>query len=120
MCFVAVTDFARARAFYEGVLGLAYISQDDFVLALRAGPISLRLTTPPEPATAPYTVFGWRVNNIDAAVAVLAAKGVAFERYAFFGDAQNSTGVWTAPGGDRVAWFKDPDGNLLSLSQHMV
>jgi catechol 2,3-dioxygenase-like lactoylglutathione lyase family enzyme len=119
MGFLAVGDFARARAFYEGVLGLAFVSQDDFAVVLRSGPIFIRLTKPPQPVIAPYTVFGWRVDDIAAAVGALTAKGVAFERFAFLGDAQGANGVWTAPGGDQIAWFKDPDGNVLSLSQHV-
>ncbi len=119
MGFLAVSDVGRARAFYEGVLGLAFVSQDEFALVLRAGPIFVRITTPPQPVIAPYTVFGWRVDDIEAAVADLAGKGVAFERYPFFGDDQRPNGVWTAQSGDKVAWFKDPDGNLLSLSQHV-
>ncbi|HLY58361.1 MAG TPA: VOC family protein [Stellaceae bacterium] len=118
MGFLAVRDFAAARAFYEGILGLEFVSQDGFALVMRAGPILLRLAVPPEPIVAPYTVFGWRVGDIEAAVEALAAKGIAFERYAFFGDGQAANGVWTAPGGDKIAWFRDPDGNLLSLSQH--
>jgi catechol 2,3-dioxygenase-like lactoylglutathione lyase family enzyme len=115
--FLAVSDFARARAFYEGILGLEFVSQDDFALVLRSGPIFIRLAIPPERVSAPYTVFGWRVADIDASVAFLSGKGVTFERYAYFSDSQNADGVWSTPRGDKVAWFKDPDGNLLSLSQ---
>ena len=118
MGFLAVSDFAAARAFYEGILGLQFVSQDGLALVMRAGPILLRLAVPPERVAAPFTVFGWRVDDIEAVVTALSVKGVAFERYGFFGDAQAPNGVWTAPGGDKVAWFKDPDGNLLSLSQH--
>ena len=118
MGFLAVSDFAGARTFYEGVLGLAFVSQDDFALVLRSGPIVVRLAVPPERVAAAYTVFGWRVDDIASTVAALTAKGVAFERYPFFGESQGADGVWSAPGGDKVAWFKDPDGNLLSLSQH--
>jgi catechol 2,3-dioxygenase-like lactoylglutathione lyase family enzyme len=117
MGFIAVRDYARARAFYEGVLGLEFVSQDPYALVLKSGPIFIRVVTPPEPVFAPYTAFGWRVDDMAAAVADLSAKGVAFERYAFLGDAQGPDGVWATPGGDKVAWFKDPDGNLLSLSQ---
>jgi catechol 2,3-dioxygenase-like lactoylglutathione lyase family enzyme len=118
MGFLAVTDFAAARAFYEGVLGLEFVGQDPFALVLRSGPIFLRLTIPPERAPADYTVFGWRVADVDATVAALGARGIGFERYAFLGDGQAENGVWTAPGGDKVAWFRDPDGNLLSVSEH--
>ena len=117
--FLAVSDFAKARAFYEGVLGLEFVSEDAFALVLRSGPIVIRFAVPPERVTAAYTVFGWQVADIDSAVERLASQGIAFEHYAFFGDAQAANGVWTVPGGGgKVAWFKDPDGNLLSLSQH--
>ena len=118
MGFLAVSDFARARAFYEGVLGLAFVAQDEFALVLRSGPVVIRFAIPPELVIAPYTVFGWQVADIDGAVAQLTAKGVSFEHYAYLGDSQRADGVWSAPSGARVAWFKDPDGNLLSLSQH--
>jgi catechol 2,3-dioxygenase-like lactoylglutathione lyase family enzyme len=118
MGFIAVTDFELAKAFYVGVLGLDYISQDGFALVLRSGPLSIRLTVPQPFTPAGYTVFGWRVADIEAEIARLSAKGIAFEHYPFFGEAQAANGVWTAPSGARVAWFKDPSGNVLSLSQH--
>ena len=118
MGFIAVTDFEAAKAFYVGVLGLDYISQDGFALVLRSGPLSIRLTAPQPFTPAGYTVFGWRVADIEAEIAGLSAKGVAFEHYPFFGEAQAANGVWTAPSGAKVAWFKDPSGNVLSLSQH--
>jgi catechol 2,3-dioxygenase-like lactoylglutathione lyase family enzyme len=117
--FIAVSDFAKARLFYEGTLGLEFVSQDDFAMVMRSGPIVIRLAVPPTLLVAPYTIFGWRVDDIEALAASLTAKGVIFERYSVFGDAQAANGVWTAPGGDKVAWFKDLDGNLLSLSQHV-
>ena len=85
---------------------------------MRSGPIVIRFATPPEVVTAPYTVFGWQVGNIEAEVALLSARGVTFEHYAHFGVSQRADGIWSAPSGAKVAWFKDPDGNLLSLSQH--
>lgn len=119
MGFIAATDFVAARAFYVGVLGLEFVTHDGFALVLRSGDLQIRLTVPPEFTPAGYTVFGWRIADIDAEVARLAARGVTFELYPFFGDAQAASGVWTAPNGDKVAWFKDPSGNLLSLSQHV-
>ena len=120
MGFIAVSDMAGARTFYEAVLGLGFVSQDGFALVMRSGPLLIRLTVPPQRVVANYTVFGWQVSDIETQVQVLTEKGIVFEQYDFFGDAQGSTGIWSAPGGDKVAWFKDPDGNLLSLSQHVA
>lgn len=119
MGFIAVTDFETAKNFYVGVLGLEFLDHDGFALVLRSGGLQIRLTVPPQFTPAGYTVFGWRVTDIEAEVAALSAKGIAFEHYPFFGDSQAENGVWTAPGGAKVAWFKDPSGNVLSLSQHV-
>ena len=82
---------------------------------LDANGTTLRITAAPEVRQASYTVLGWRVTDITAAVRGLAARGVVFVRYE--GMDQDSDGVRTAPGGDKVAWFTDPDGNVLSLTQ---
>ena len=119
MGFIAVTDFEVAKTFYVGVLGLEFVTHDGFATVLKSGSLQIRLTVPPQFTPAGYTVFGWRVGDIEAEVAALAGKGVSFEHYPFFGDAQAANGVWTAPNGDKVAWFKDPSGNVLSLSQHV-
>jgi catechol 2,3-dioxygenase-like lactoylglutathione lyase family enzyme len=113
--FVSTADPARARAFYEGVLGLRVLEQDSFALTLDSHGTSLRVTSVEEVVAAPYTVLGWEVPDIEATVRGLGARGVIFERYGFF--QQDAMGIWTAPGGARVAWFKDPDGNTLSVSQ---
>ena len=107
----------RARAFYRDTLGLKLISEDQFALVFDAGGNMLRVTPVREVAKAQYTVLGWQVSDIEAKVAELAGAGVKFERYSFLKD-QDANGIWRAPGGARVAWFKDPDENLLSLSQH--
>jgi len=120
MGFIAATDFEAAKAFYVGVLGLEFVTHDGFATVLRSGELTIRVTVPPQFAPAAYTVFGWQVVDIDAEVSTLTAKGVAFEHYPFFGEAQASNGIWTAPNGDKVAWFKDPAGNVLSLSQHLA
>lgn len=118
--FIAVDDAERAVPFYRDILGLTYDGFDGFAHRFRVGDINLRLTTPPGGrAKAGYTVFGWESRDIAADVAALTAKGVTFERYDFFGDQQDASGIWTAPGGDKVAWFLDPDGNNLSLAQHV-
>ncbi|MDB5678486.1 VOC family protein [Sphingomonas bacterium] len=116
--FIATDDPDRARAFYADTLGLPYLGFDGFAHSFRAGPNTLRIVKPPQRVQADYTVLGWVTPDIVGDVAALTAKGVAFERYAFFGEQQDASGIWSAPGGHRVAWFKDPDGNVLSLAQH--
>ena len=113
--FIATVDAARAKAFYRDTLGLTLLSEDDFAVVFDANGTKIRVTPVRDIAIAGYTVLGWEVGDIDAAVAVLTGKGVVFER--FPGLRQSDNGVWDAPGGARVAWFKDPDGNLLSLAQ---
>lgn len=115
VAFVAATSLDRARAFYERVLGLPVAEHDEFACVLDANGTMLRITAVPEVARAGYTVLGWRVDDITAVVRDLTGKGVAFRR--FDGLEQDDDGIWTAPGGARVAWFSDPDGNTLSLTQ---
>ena len=115
VAFTAATDLPRARAFYEEILGLTVVGQTDFACVFDANGTLLRVTAAPEVARAGYTVLGWQVTDIASAVAGLTAKGVVFLRYD--GMEQDETGVWTTTGGDRVAWFPDPDGNILSLTQ---
>lgn len=113
--FVASSDLDRSRAFYEGVLGFEVTGQDGFACVLRAGSSTVRITLVPEVRTAPYTVLGWEVDDLADAVDSLACRGVSFLR--FEGMDQDARGIWTAPGGDRVSWFPDPDGHVLSLTQ---
>jgi catechol 2,3-dioxygenase-like lactoylglutathione lyase family enzyme len=117
VAFAAATDLQRARAFYEQVLGLSVTSQNDFACVLDANGTMLRITAVPEVRQAGYTVLGWRVTDISAVVRDLTARGVVFLRYD--GMDQDGDGVWTAPGGDKVAWFPDPDGNTLSLTEFL-
>ena len=112
--FVPVRDLAVARAFYEGTLGLRVVDDTPFALVLDAGGTMLRVTPVPGLAARSFTVAGWNVPDIGAAVRDLAGRGVRFARYD--GMAQDDLGIWTAPGGDQVAWFHDPDGNTLSLT----
>jgi catechol 2,3-dioxygenase-like lactoylglutathione lyase family enzyme len=116
--FIATDHPERARAFYADTLGLPYLGFDGFAHSFRAGPNTLRIVKPPHRVQAEYTVLGWETPDIAVDVAALSARGVAFERYAFFGDQQDANGIWSAPGGAKVAWFRDPDGNILSLAQH--
>jgi catechol 2,3-dioxygenase-like lactoylglutathione lyase family enzyme len=113
VAFVATTDKARARSFYEGVLGLHVVHDDDFACVVDAHGTNIRITAVAERASAEYTVLGWTVDDLDATIDELVDRGVAFVRYD--GIEQDDRGVWVTPVGIRVAWFKDPDGNTLSL-----
>jgi catechol 2,3-dioxygenase-like lactoylglutathione lyase family enzyme len=115
IAFVGSADLRQARVFYERTLGLRMIEYNDFACVFDANGTMLRVTAVAEVAGAGYTVLGWRVSDIAAMVRGLTAKGVAFLRYA--GLDQDESGVWTTPAGDQVAWFADPDGNVLSLTQ---
>jgi predicted enzyme related to lactoylglutathione lyase len=114
MAFVPVGDVARARAFYEGVLGCVVQEADDYGAVLESNGRRLRLALV-ESEPAPYTVVGWTVPSIEDAVRSLAGVGVGFRTYEGMG--QDDLGIWTAPSGDRVAWFADSEGNTLSLTQ---
>jgi catechol 2,3-dioxygenase-like lactoylglutathione lyase family enzyme len=115
VAFVPTSNFDKARSFYEGVLGLKFLSQDPFALVMETNGTTVRLAKVGNLTPAQFTILGWEVEDIENTVRSLAAKGVSFER--FPGMQQDELGIWTAPGGDRVAWFKDPDENILSLSQ---
>jgi catechol 2,3-dioxygenase-like lactoylglutathione lyase family enzyme len=118
IAFVPTTDAARARAFYEGVLGLRFVSDDGFAMVLDANGIMIRVAKVGRDfSPAQFTILGWQVSGIERIVAGMQTKGVEFERYGFL--KQDEMGVWTAPTGDKVAWFKDPDGNVLSVSEHV-
>jgi catechol 2,3-dioxygenase-like lactoylglutathione lyase family enzyme len=116
IAFAGITDSKRARSFYEGLLGLTYVSEDQFALVFDANGTMLRLAKLPELNPAKFTVLGWETGEIEKTVEALRGKGVKFERYDWM--PKEGSPVWSAPGGDKVAWFKDPDGNVLSLSQH--
>ena len=115
IAFVATSDGAKARAFYQGKLALLLVSEDPFALVFDAHGTMLRVQKVQALKPAQYTVLGWSVPNIHAAVKDLADAGVAFERYQGMG--QDELGIWVAPSGAKVAWFKDPDGNTLSLTE---
>ena len=116
VAFVATTRPAEARAFYADVVGLRLIREDQFALEFVGGGTSLRIARVEQLQPAGYTVLGWVVPDIQAAVTDLAGRGVQFERFPAFMQ-QDAQGIWTAPGGAQVAWFKDPDGNTLSVTQ---
>lgn len=116
VAFVPTTDGAKARAFYEGILGLRFISDDGFALVFNANGIMIRIVKVQQLTPVQYTILGWQVKEIEKVVASMQERGVHFERYGFF--KQDDLGIWTTPSGDKVAWFKDPDGNTLSVSEH--
>jgi len=115
MAFVPSADLGRSRGFYEGTLGMRVLYQDGFAVALTSGGIMIRVTQVGKFTPQKFTVFGWEVANIEQAVAKLLARGIVFNQYGMPG--QDEQGIWTAPGGAKVAWFNDPDGNVLSLTR---
>lgn len=117
VAFVPMTDSEQTRAFYEGVLGLRFVKDDGFALVFDANGIMVRAAKMKDVTPAQFTVLGWQVNNIEEIVRALEKKGVHCEIFGFF--KQDELGIWTAPTGDKVAWFKDPDRNILSVSEHV-
>jgi catechol 2,3-dioxygenase-like lactoylglutathione lyase family enzyme len=117
VAFVPTKDSEKARAFYEGVLGLRFVKDDGFAVVLDANGIMIRVAKVPQFTPAPFTILGWQVKDIEKVVQGLQKNGVRCEIFGFF--KQDELGIWTAPTGDKVAWFKDPDGNILSVSEHV-
>ena len=115
VAFAATTNAAKARRFYEGVLELRLVSDEPFALVFDAHGTMLRIQKVERFSPAPFTALGWEVPDLEGAVDALRARGVSFSTYA--GLDQDERGIWRAPGGAGVAWFMDPDGNTLSLSQ---
>jgi catechol 2,3-dioxygenase-like lactoylglutathione lyase family enzyme len=117
VAFVPTKDAEKARAFYVNVLGLRFVKDDGFAMVLDANGIMVRVARA-QFTPAPFTILGWQVSDIEQMAKTLQEKGVHCERFGFF--EQDPLGIWTAPTGDKVAWFKDPDGNILSISQHVA
>jgi len=115
IAFLATTDSVRTRAFFQEVLGLDFISEDDFAIVYDARGTELRIQKVERFEPHPHTALGWQVASIDRAVREIAERGGVFERYTFL--EQDASGIWMSPSGARVAWLKDPDGNLLSLTE---
>lgn len=116
VAFIATTAPARAAKFYRDTLGLQLVEETPFALVFDVNGTMLRVTPVDKVVTGEYTVLGWRVRDIDATIVRLKKAGVKFNRYPGMG--QDKVGVWTSPSGARVAWFKDPDGHTLSLTEH--
>jgi len=116
IAFTLTTDPARAKTFYTNTLGLEFLTQDDYALVFNAHGTQLRVSMVPSHQPAQHPVLGWQVPDIAATVTGLSQAGVSFERYPFL--PQDELGIWTSPdGAAKVAFFKDPDGNVLSLTQ---
>jgi hypothetical protein len=116
--FIPTVEPKKAKNFYMNVLGLELLSEDKFALEFNVNGGCLRINTVNELHPHPFTVLGWGVDNIVSLVVLMQTKGVIFEKYDFF--VQDNIGIWTSPDGTKVAWFKDPDGNLLSLSENQA
>ena len=116
MVFIGVTDLARARQFYGQVLGLRIIAADNNGVVADAGGVRIRITHQPSVVPAPYTVLGFEVTDIFTITKRLETRGVKFLRIPDLPHPQDAAGMYTAPNGDKVVWLKDPDGNMLSLS----
>jgi catechol 2,3-dioxygenase-like lactoylglutathione lyase family enzyme len=113
--FVPTVMPDKAKLFYRDILGLTLLGEDKYALEFESNGRLLRVTTVPELKPHTFTVLGWNVSNISATIKLLNAKGVYCEKYDFLN--QDELGVWTSPGSSKVAWFKDPDGNVLSLTE---
>ncbi|HWW22515.1 MAG TPA: VOC family protein [Edaphobacter sp.] len=116
IAFIPSKNADHSRVFYEGVLGLRFVSDDSFAIVMDSNGTMIRIVRVGEFTPAPFTILGWQVDDIHAKVAELSSNGVQVKRYSFL--EQGEDGVWTAPNGAKVAWFSDPDNNVLSISQH--
>jgi catechol 2,3-dioxygenase-like lactoylglutathione lyase family enzyme len=119
VAFIPTRNRKKARPFYEKTLGLPFVSDDQFALVFNANGVMVRVVDVSGVAgfePAPFTILGWSVGDIGKTVGDLAKNGVKFERYQ--GMQQDGLGVWSSPSGAKVAWFKDPDGNVLSVTEH--
>ena len=114
VAFLATSKPDECRAFYTKTLRLRPVGEDQFALVFDVAGVPLRIQKVDAVHPHPFTALGWQVRGIRRVVAGLAKRGVVFERYPFL--EQDERGVWLAPSGTHVAWFRDPDGNLLSLS----
>lgn len=115
MAFLPTAHPDRAKSFYRDVLGLELLEDNPFALVFRTGRTTLRVQKVREFTPLSSTALGWRVDDIGSAVQSLLGKGIKFERYD--GMNQDALGIWLAPSGAKVAWFKDPDGNTLSMTE---
>ena len=116
--FLITTDPAKATEFYRDTLGFTFVKDDGFALVFDAHGTMLRIAKAKDHKPAVGTVLGWQVDDVHTAIRELSARGVKFEQFGLPFLKQDDFGMWVAPNGDQVAWFKDPDGNVLSVSKH--
>jgi catechol 2,3-dioxygenase-like lactoylglutathione lyase family enzyme len=116
VAFLPATDLERSSRFLTEVVGLTLVERTPIADVYDSHGTRLRVTLVEQAPSLPFTVLGWEVADIARAVDEASSRGAVFERFEGFG--QNERGIWTAPGGDRIAWFRDTEGNLLSFSQH--
>lgn len=115
IAFAPSKDLSRSRHFYQSILGLRFVSKDPFAVVFDAAGTLVRISAVPDFHPAPFTILGWSVPKIDVTIRKLQARDISCERYAFL--QQDDLGIWTSPNSARIAWFKDPDGNILSLTE---
>jgi catechol 2,3-dioxygenase-like lactoylglutathione lyase family enzyme len=115
IAFVTVSSPQHALDFYRDTLGLRLTQETPYAMVFDCSGVMLRVAITQRVEPAPYTVLGWRVDDIAATITELLAKDIKFQQYGFL--EQDDLGIWAAPSGDQVAWFADPDGNILSLTQ---
>ncbi len=113
--FVPTIKPGKAKLFYRDILGLNLLSEDDYGMEFEANKVLVRVITVPKLKAQAFTVLGWNVDNISSTIKKLNKKGIYFEKYEFL--EQDELGIWISPGGSKVAWFKDPDGNILSITE---
>lgn len=113
--FIPTKHPDKAKAFYGAILGLILLSEDDYAVEFDANGTRLRVIIVEELKPHPFTVLGWNVPDIDATIKQLNSRGITCEQFGFM--EQDPLGIWIAPDGSKVCWFKDPDGNVLSLTQ---
>ena len=113
--FVATTKSGKAKSFYQDTLGLKLLSEDNYGLEFDVNGALLRVAIVQELKPQIFTVLGWNVDDIFSTIKSLNDKNVFCEKYDFL--EQDNLGVWTSPNGSKVAWFKDLDGNILSLTE---
>jgi len=114
--FIPTIEPEKAKEFYMNILGLKLLSEDHYGMEFYSKGTLLRINTVNKLSPQPFTILGWDVDNLLSSMGILSRAGVNFERYNFI--EQDDFGIWTAPGGAKVAWFKDPDGNILSLTEN--